>query len=87
MIGSIIGLLVMIALTTFMAALMQLSAEVLAPKKILTSAQKEVVRQYLSGLPTTPIPPTEAEAEAEAEISKLLCELPRDSSGTYRSGC
>jgi hypothetical protein len=23
----------------------------------------------------------------EAEISKLLCELPRDSSGTYRSGC
>ena len=85
MIGSIIGLLVMIALTTFMAALMQLSAEVLAPKKILTSAQKAVVRQYWLGLQTPLIPPTEA--EVEAEISKLLCELPRDSSGTYRSGC
>ena len=86
MIGSIIGLLVMIALTTFMAALMQLSAEVLAPKKILTSAQKAVVRQYWLGLQTPlTIPPTVA--EVEAEISKLLCELPRDSSGTYRSGC
>jgi hypothetical protein len=83
MVGSIIGLLVMIALTTFMAALMQLSAEVLAPKKILTSSQKAVIWQYRLGLPAAP-PPV---AEVEAEISKLLCELPRDSSGTYRSGC
>ena len=54
MIGSIIGLLVMIALTTFMAALMQLSAEVLAPKKILTSSQKAVIFQYWRGLPAPP---------------------------------
>ena len=85
MIGSIIGLLVMIALTTFMAALMQLSAEVLAPKKILTSSQKAVILQYCAGLPAPP--PTPPVAEVEAEISKLLCELPRDSAGTYRSGC
>lgn len=82
MVGSIIGLLVMIALTTFMAALMQLSAEVLAPKKILTSSQKAVIWQYRLGLPAPP-----PVSEVEAEISKLLCELPRDSSGTYRSGC
>lgn len=86
MVGSIIGLLVMIALTTFMAALMQLSAEVLAPKKILTSSQKAVILQYWRGLPAPP-PTPPAIAEVEAEISKLLCELPRDSSGTYRSGC
>ena len=56
MIGSIIGLLVMIALTTFMAALMQLSAEVLAPKKILTSAQKAVILQLKPSPPAKSSP-------------------------------
>jgi len=42
--------------------------------------------QYWRGLPAPP-PTPPAVAEVEAEISKLLCELPRDSSGTYRSGC
>ena len=83
MIGSIIGLLVMIALTTFMAALMQLSAEVLAPRKTLTDAQKEVVKQYVMFFPYSERPD---KTKVEEEIEECLANLPRDSSST-RAAC
>ena len=83
MIGSIIGLLVMIALTAFMAALMQLSAEVLAPRKTLTSAQKAVVTQYVKSSPVGQGPD---QAKVEEAISECLANLPRDSSST-RTAC
>ena len=83
MIGSIIGLLVMIALTTFMAALMQLSAEVLAPKKKLTSYQEQVVNQYVMSFKDREGPD---KAEVVEEIEECLANLPRDSSST-RTDC
>jgi len=83
MIGSIIGLLVMIALTTFMAALMQLSAEVLAPKKKLTSYQEQVVKQYVMSFKDREGPD---KAEVVEEIEECLANLPRDSSST-RTAC
>jgi len=83
MIGSIIGLLVMIALTTFMAALMQLSAEVLAPKKKLTSYQEQVVNQYVMSFKDREGPD---KAEVVEEIEECLANLPRDSSST-RTAC
>ena len=84
MIGSIIGLLVMIALTTFMAALMQLSAEVLAPRKTLTEAQVKVVKQYAMFFLDGESPD---QTKVKEEIEECLANLPRDSAGTYRSGC
>lgn len=83
MIGSIIGLLVMIALTTFMAALMQLSAEVLAPKKKLTSYQEQVVKQYVMSFKDREGPD---KAEVVEEIEECLANLPRDSFST-RTAC
>ena len=83
MIGSIIGLLVMIALTTFMAALMQLSAEVLAPRKTLTDAQVKVVKQYVMFFPDGERPD---QTKVEEEIEECLANLPRDSSST-RTAC
>ena len=86
MIGSIIGLLVMIALTTFMAALMQLSAEVLAPRKTLTDAQVAVVAQYVKSFPVGQGPDQVKVEEVEKAISECLANLPRDSSST-RTAC
>ena len=83
MIGSIVGLLVMIALTTFMAALMQLSAEVLAPKEKLTSYQEQVVKQYVMSFKDREGPD---KAEVVEEIEECLANLPRDSSST-RTAC
>jgi len=83
MIGSIVGLLVMIALTTFMAALMQLSAEVLAPRKTLTDAQVKVVEQYVMFFPDGERPD---QTKVEKEIEECLANLPRDSSST-RTAC
>ena len=83
MVGSIIGLLVMIALTTFMAALMQLSAEVLAPRKTLTDAQVKVVEQYVMFFPDGERPD---QTKVEKEIEECLANLPRDSSST-RTAC
>ena len=83
MVGSIIGLLVMIALTTFMAALMQLSAEVLAPRKTLTDAQVKVVEQYVMFFPDGERPD---QTKVEEEIEECLANLPRDSSST-RTAC
>jgi len=84
MVGGIIGLLVMIALTTFMAALMQLSAEVLAPKKMLTSSQiHNVVEPYVMFFEVGKRPD---QTKVVEEIEECLANLPRDSSST-RTAC
>ena len=82
MIQSIIGLLVIVMVTTLTAGLVQLSVEVLAPKRTLTPSQKAVVKQYRNGLLS---PPT-ADL-VEADIVKMLCELPRQTNGVSQPGC
>ena len=82
MIQSIIGLLVIVMVTTLTAGLVQLSAEVLAPKKALTPSQNAVVKQYRNGLTSPP-----AADLVEVEIVKMLCELPRQTNGISQPGC
>ena len=82
MIQSIIGLLVIVMVTTLTAGLVQLSAEVLAPKRTLTPSQKAVVEQYRNGLLSPP-----AADLVEVEIVKMLCELPRQTNGISQPGC
>ncbi len=68
--------------TTLTAGLVQLSAEVLAPKKALTPSQNAVVEQY-SNAPDANL----VEADVKAEIVNMLCELPRETDGISQSSC
>ncbi len=81
MIQSIIGLLVIVMVTTLTAGLVQLSAEVLAPKKALTPSQNAVVERYSKVLPSSP------EEDPVKEIVNMLCELPRETDGIPQPSC
>lgn len=82
MIQSIIGLLVIVMVTTLTAGLVQLSAEVLAPKRTLTPSQNAVVERYSKVLPSLP-----DEGLVKADIENMLCELPRETDGIPQSSC
>ena len=85
MIESLVGLSIMVVLTTFMASLVQLAAEVLQPKPSLTESQKSVVLQYL--LTTAPSLNAAQIAVKESSVAKYICELPRDSTKRVNQGC
>ena len=85
MIESLVGLSIMVVLTTFMASLVQLAAEVLQPKPSLTESQKSVVLQYLNK--ATPSPNAAQIAAKESSVAKYICELPIDSTKRLNQGC
>ena len=85
MIESLVGLSIMVVLTTFMASLVQLAAEVLQPKPSLTESQKSVVLQYF--LTTAPSLNAAQIAVKESSVAKYICELPRDSTKRVNQGC
>ena len=85
MIESLVGLSIMVVLTTFMASLVQLAAEVLQPKPSLTESQKSVVLQYL--LTTAPSLNAAQIAVKESSVAKYICELPIDSTKRVNQGC
>ena len=85
MIESLVGLSIMVVLTTFMASLVQLAAEVLQPKPSLTESQKSVVLQYLNK--GTSSPNAAQIAAKESSVAKYICELPIDSTKRVNQGC
>ncbi len=86
MIESLVGLSIMVVLTTFMASLVQLAAEVLQPKPSLTESQKSVVLQYLI-IKGASSPNAAQIAVKESSVAKYICELPRDSTKRVNQGC
>jgi hypothetical protein len=90
MIESLVGLLVMVAVTTFMASVVKLGSVVLEPKGTLTGSQqtlqKSVITQYSKSVKSI-LSLAEIEKEVIKEVSILMCELPRDSSGIRQAGC
>lgn len=86
MIESLVGLSIMVVLTTFMASLVQLAAEVLQPKPSLTESQKSVVSQYLI-IKEASSPNAAKIAVNESSVAKYICELPIDSTKRVNQGC
>jgi hypothetical protein len=86
MIESLVGLSIMVVLTTFMASLVQLAAEVLQPKPSLTESQKSVILQYLI-IKGDPYSSAAQIAAKESSVAKYICELQLDSTKRINQGC
>ena len=86
MIESLVGLSIMVVLTTFMASLVQLAAEVLQPKPSLTESQKSVVLQYLI-IKGASRPNASQIDVKESSVAKYICGLPIDSTKRVNQGC
>lgn len=89
MVDALVGVFVMVGVTTFMAVLVELGSFVLAPP-----ASVEATRQLIEQTPelqatvsrfsaATGLPA----ADVKAELAARLCELPRDASGINTPGC
>ena len=89
MIDGLVGVFVMVGVTTFMAALVELGSFVLAPPASL-EATRELIEQTpelqatVSRFSAATGRPA---AEVKAELAARLCELPRDASGINNPGC
>ena len=89
MIDSLVGVFVMVGVTSFMAALVELGNFVLSPPSSPQDAM-DLIRSSpeLSATVTrfssaTSIP----RSAVETELAARLCELPRDTSGVPTPGC
>jgi hypothetical protein len=82
MVESLVGLIVMVMVTSFMASLVQLASEILEPKPFLTELDKSIVEQYRFASKSSI-----SEEIMEEEVSKFICKLPRDSNYGSRDGC
>ena len=89
MVDGLVGVFVMVGVTTFMAALVELGNFVLSPPST-PQASRELIEQTpelqatvsrfsaASGQPA---------AAVKEELAARLCELPRDASGINNPGC
>ena len=89
MIDSLVGVFVMVGVTTFLAALLELANFVLSP-----ASTPEAARQLIEQTPELQATVSRFSAatgqpadEVKAELAARLCELPRDSFGISNPGC
>jgi len=89
MIDGLVGVFVMVGVTTFMAALVELASFVLSPPSSLEASLEliqespelqDTVRRF-SAATGQPL------AEVSAELAANLCRLPRDASGNSGLNC
>lgn len=89
MIDGLVGVVVMVGVTTFMAALVELGSFVLAPPASV-EASKQLIEQTPELQATVSrfsAATGQPAADIKAELAARLCELPRDASGVNNPGC
>jgi hypothetical protein len=89
MIDGLVGVFVMVGVTTFMAALVELGSFVLTPPSTLEGSRDLIentpeLQAVLSRFSAASGQPA---AAVKAELAARLCELPRDASGINNPGC
>jgi len=89
MVDGLVGVFVMVGVTTFMAALVELGNFVLSPPST-PQASRQLIEQTpeMQGIVSrfsaaTGLSPS----DVNSELAARLCELPRDASGINNSGC
>ena len=89
MIDGLIGVFVMVGVTTFMAVLVELSSFVLAPPSTIEASRKliEQTPELQATVSRFSVATGQSANSIKAELAARLCELPRDASGINNPGC
>ena len=89
MIDGLVGIFVMVGVTTFMAALVELGSFVLAPPTSLEGSREliEQTPELQTAVSRFSAATGQPAAAVKAELAARLCELPRDASGINNPGC
>ena len=89
MVDGLVGVFVMVGVTTFMAALVELGSFVLAPPSNVEESRQLIERtpELQSTVSRFSAATGQPAAEVKAELAARLCELPRDASGVNNPGC